>query len=113
MRFFFIFSYFILSIVISGCFQSTAMVGPAFTLVSTGNPIQAGLSYSANKVIEDNTGKTPTEHLMSSIEEKKVKNNQINNIEKAKEDFIILVKTNFEKTRKKLITTLKDSNLLN
>ena len=89
------------------------MVGPAFTLVSTGNPIQAGLSYSANKVIEDNTGKTPTEHLMSSIEEKKVKNNQINNIEKAKEDFIILVKTNFEKTRKKLITTLKDSNLLN
>ena len=113
MRLVLIFSYLITSILISGCFQSTAMVGPAFTLASTGNVVQAGLSYSANKAIEDNTGMTATEHLINSIEEKNIKKQEINKINKIKEEFIILVKSNFKKTRKKLITSLKDSNLLN
>ena len=67
MRLTLIFLYLIKSILISGCFQSTAMLGPTFTLVSTGNVVQAGINYSANKVIEEETGKTPTEHLTSSI----------------------------------------------
>lgn len=113
MRLILILSYLITSILISGCFQSTAMVGPALTLVSTGNVVQAGFSYSANKAIEDNTGMTATEHLMNSIEEQKIKKQEISRIDKVKEEFIILVKSNFEKTRKKLITSLKDSNLLN
>ena len=112
MRLVLILTYFFTFILISGCFQSTTMIGPAFTLASTGNVVQAGFNYSANKAIKDNTGKTSTEHLMSSIEEKKIKKKEINRINKIKKEFVILVKSNFKKTREKIIS-LQDSNLLN
>ena len=104
MRLILIFFYLFISILFSGCFQSTAMLGPTFTLVSTGNVVQAGINYSANKVIEDETGKTPTEHFKGSINKKEIKKLEINKIKKK---FIILVKSNLKKTRKKIIN-LKD-----
>tara|TARA_B100000131_G_C18103561_1_gene606928 strand:+ start:214 stop:552 length:339 start_codon:yes stop_codon:yes gene_type:complete len=107
-----IFLFLIFFLLISGCFQSTAMVGPAFTLVSTGNIAQAGFTYTANKAIEDETGMSPTEHLINTIEEKQAKYEEKKNIKKIKEDLIILVRNNFEKTRSKIIN-LKDSKLLN
>ena len=85
------------------------MLGPTFTLVSTGNVVQAGINYSANKVIEEETGKTPTEHLTSSINNNEIKKIEISKINKVKKEFIILVKSNLKKTRTKIIN-LKDSN---
>ena len=38
-------------ILFNGCMQSTAMLGPVYTLGSTGNTLQAGISYGSNKVI--------------------------------------------------------------
>ncbi len=112
MRLVLILTYFFTFILISGCFQSTTMIGPAFTLASTGNVVQAGFNYSANKAIKDNTGKTTTEHLMSSIEKKKIKKNENKRINKIKKELISLVKSNLKKTREKIIS-LQDSNLLN
>jgi len=63
-----IFFYFLCCIALNGCFQTTAMIGPAFTLVSTGNVAQAGLTYTTNLAIEDKTGKTTSEHIKSSLE---------------------------------------------
>ena len=99
-----IFIYILTAMVLSGCVQTTAMLGPGLTLVSTGNVVQAGINYSANKVIEDETGKTPTEHFKGSINKKEIKKLEINKIKKK---FIILVKSNLKKTRKKIIN-LKD-----
>ena len=44
--------YIITSIILSGCAQSTAMLGPALTLASTGNASQAGMTFFTNKVVE-------------------------------------------------------------
>ena len=41
---------------LNNCMQSTAMIGPTMTLVSTGNLYQAGFSYGANKAVEKETG---------------------------------------------------------
>ena len=41
-------------IILSGCVQSTAMLGPAVTAASTGNILQTGLSYGANLAIKRN-----------------------------------------------------------
>ena len=41
--------YIVTSIILSGCAQSTAMLGPALTLASTGNASQAGLTFFTNK----------------------------------------------------------------
>ena len=48
--------------------QSTAMVGPAITLASTGNIYQAGFSFGAGKAVENETGMTTTELLKNNID---------------------------------------------
>ena len=84
-------------IFLNGCMQSTAMVGPTMTLVSTGNIYQAGLTLGANKAIENETGMTASEHLNKKIKKK----NKENKFEKK---LLALIKSNYEKTRKTLLS---------
>ena len=58
-------------ILLNGCAQSTALIGPAITVGNTGNVMQASLSYGSNMAIKQSTGKTPGEHVSSYVEEKK------------------------------------------
>ena len=39
-------------LVLNGCIQSTALLGPGITVVSTGNIFQAGMQYGANTAIK-------------------------------------------------------------
>lgn len=81
-----------------GCTSPTAMLGPAYTMSSSGNTLQAALSFGSNKLIKEHTGKTAIENLKDiSLKEKK----ELKNIEKdtlESEDFYILVKNKIEKT---------------
>ena len=89
--FFIIFSLFFLS----GCFQTTALLGPGITVATTGNVLQAGFQYGANSVIEKETGKNTFEHLQNAVD------NQNKN-KKFHEKFTNLVEKKFELTREKL-----------
>ena len=51
-------------VLLTGCMQSTAMIGPAITVVTSGNIYQAGLSYGTNMTIKEKTGKSPSEHVL-------------------------------------------------
>lgn len=51
--------------------QTTALIGPAITVGSTGNIYQAGFSYASNMAVKKTTGKTPSEHISLYAEEKK------------------------------------------
>ena len=94
-------SYLILGIVLTGCLQSTAMLGPAFTVASGGNISQAGISFLTNKAIKEETGMGTLELVSSKIEDNKKKNKK----EFIKKDkFILLVQNNFSKTRKIIIS---------
>ena len=87
-------------ILLGGCASPTAMLGPAYTLTSSGNVLQAGLSYGSNEMITMYTGKTPLENLqeINSIEKIEVKNIHKKTLES--EDFYFLVKQKIEKTNK-------------
>jgi len=76
------------------------MVGPAITFASTGNVSQAGLAYFTNRAVKEETGMSTAEYVSTFLEEKtkKTKKN-----EKIYEELMILVQTNFEQTRKKLL----------
>tara|TARA_Y100000992_G_scaffold288660_1_gene242501 strand:- start:445 stop:756 length:312 start_codon:yes stop_codon:yes gene_type:complete len=77
-----------------GCTAPTAMLGPAYTLTSTGSVYQASLSYGSNEMITKYTGKTPIQNV------KEITSNQ-KNIQKQtleSEDFYILVKNNIDNT---------------
>ena len=88
-----IFFYIFAVIILSGCAQSTAMLGPALTLASTGNASQAGLTFFTNKAVEKETGMNTVSFVTNTIEQNSYQNRK----------FKKLVKTNFEKTRQKLI----------
>ena len=87
----------------TGCFQTTAMVGPAFTLVSTGNISQAGIAFLTNKAIKDETGMNTLEFMSNKIDEEKNKKKVDDNFN-INDGFIILVKNNFDKKRKIILT---------
>ena len=81
---------------LNGYVQNTALLGPAYTLASSGNIYQAGLSYGSNQAIKNITGKTPTENIKSLVD-----NNKMKIEEKEKQDeFFALVKSRIEKTSK-------------
>ena len=79
----------------NGCLQSTALLGPSYTLISTGNVYQAGFSYGSSKVIKKMTDKTPTENIKSLLDNKKLKVEEVNY-----DEFFALVKNRIEKKSK-------------
>ncbi len=92
-----IFCYFIAAILLSGCVQSTAMIGPTITIASTGNITQAGLSFLTNKAVEEETGMNTVTFVSTKIEENNSKNRMRRGIKE-------ILDNNFEKTRQKLIS---------
>ena len=53
---------------LSGCFQTTTLLGPSVTVATTGNVLQAGLQYGANSAIKNETGKDTFEHLQDAVD---------------------------------------------
>ena len=100
-----ILTYIAASIILSGCAQSTAMIGPALTLASSGNMSQAGLTFFTNKAVEKETGMDTVSYVSNKIEKQNSKT-------KLKREFKNMVKSNFLKTREKLILEDK-SNTFN
>ena len=81
---------------LNGCVQNVALLGPAYTMASTGNIYQAGLSYGSNQAVKKITGKSPTENIQSLVDNKKLKVKE----NESQEKFFALVKSRIEKTSK-------------
>ena len=57
---------------LTGCIQSTAsLIGPAYTIGSSGNIYQAGLSYGLNETLQRTTGKSTIDHAKLLLENTK------------------------------------------
>ena len=96
---------------LTGCVQSTAMLGPTMTLVSTGNAGQAFGAFVTNRAVEVETGMQTHELIAKKVEEQQIKNKdkKINKklsamLESNIEDkqLIILLQNNIRNTRKKI-----------
>ena len=87
---------------LAGCAAPTAMIGPAYTLTSTGSVAQAGFSYGSNQLITNYTGKTPIQNLgeitsQNSLNEKNIQKQTLES-----EDFYQLVKNKIKKSKGKI-----------
>ena len=88
---------FLISVFLSGCMQSTALLGPSITVATTGNVMQAGLQYGANTAIKNETGKDALTHLKDAVEveqdsqklQKKIKKFTQNTINRFKKKLLI------------------------
>ena len=83
---------------LNGCVQSTALLGPAITIGTTGNVMQAGIQLGANQAIKQETGKDAFTHITDAVDEDKRKKNFNKNFAK-------LVESRIKKTREKLNLT--------
>ena len=77
------------------CVQSTALLGPAISVGSSGNVMQAGFSYGTNMAVKQTTGKTPSEHVSSYVENKQEE-------KKIREEMSSYLQSHIELMRKKL-----------
>jgi len=58
----------ILGVTVSGCFMAPmALIGPAASGFSTASLIQSGVTTGANYMVKKSTGKSITEHAVSTI----------------------------------------------
>ena len=57
-------------VVLTSCAQNTALLGPAYSLVSTGNVYQAGLTYTSDQAVTKITGKSTGENVKQLITSK-------------------------------------------
>ena len=80
-----------LGVFLSGCAQNAALLGPAYTLATTGNVYQASFTYGSNEIITKNTGKSAAQNFKEVLIPKKKDT-----------EFEQLVKKNIEETRRKL-----------
>ena len=78
---------------LNGCVQSTALLGPAITIGTTGNVVQAGLQLGTNHAIKQETGKDALTHITDAVDKEKKK--KIFN-----KKFIKLLESIIEKTSK-------------
>jgi hypothetical protein len=74
-----------------GCAQNAALLGPDYTLATSGNIYHAGFTYGGNELITKTTGKSATQNLKDMLVPKKDDT-----------EFEQLVKKNIKETRKKL-----------
>jgi len=89
-------------LLLGACAQSTAFIGPAITVGSTGNVMQAGFSYASNMAVKKTTGKTPSEHVSLYVEEKKDEKKLKKSEAKIRKEMVNYLQSHIEIMRDKL-----------
>ena len=84
-------------IFLSGCIQTTSLLGPGVTIATTGNVIQAGFQYGANTAIKNETGKDVLTHIKDKVDEQ-------NKEKKFYVQLKQLIENRIETTRQKLLS---------
>ena len=85
---------------LGACTAPTAMLGPAYTLSSTGSAFQAGLNFGSNHLVTMYTGKTPVQNLQEISINQKNKSHNIQKKTLQSDDFYFLVKKRVEEINK-------------
>ena len=84
---------------LGACTTPTAMLGPAYTLTSTGNVVQAGFSYGSSELVKAYTGKTPLENIQSISSSTLKEEKNIQKLTLESQDFHNLIKNKIKKNK--------------
>ena len=72
----------------AGCVQPTALLGPIYTIGTTGNVLQAGASYGTSYAFKKMTGKTLSENVSTFVDTEELKEE----LKENPDDFFRIVK---------------------
>ena len=98
-------------ILLTGCAESLALLGPTSTAVTGGNVAQSALSTAVNYGVKKQTGKSAMEHVMTYAEEmspqKKKKEPCLSFAEKTNSEICAIVKKQLKITKSKILEKSK------
>ena len=101
-------------ILLTGCAESLALLGPTSTAVTGGNVAQSTLSTAVNYGVKKQTGKSPMEHAMTYAEEinpQKKKEPCLSFAEKTNSELCAIVKKQLKLTKSKILMRSNEKSI--
>ena len=101
-------------LLLSGCAQSLALLGPASTSVTGGNLVQSAFSSSLSYGVKKQTGKSPMEHVIAYAEEKnpdKKKEPCLSFVQKTNSEICAIVKKKLNLTKSKISNISREKSI--
>ena len=105
-----IFSLIAMSILLSGCVESMALLGPATTGAGSGKIAQSAVSSALSLGVKQQTGKSPSEHALAYVKKHNPENKSekcIKFLEQTNSKTCAALNKNIDKTKKKLVEVKK------
>ena len=109
-----IFSLLAMSVLLSGCVESVALIGPATTGASSGKITQSAMSSVLSYGVKKQTGKSPMEHAMTYANEmnpQKKKEPCLSFAEKTNSEICAIVKKQLKITKSKILKKSKERSM--
>ena len=101
-------------LLLTGCAQSLALLGPTSTAATGGNIAQSAFSSAVNYSVKKQTGKSPMEHAIAYAEEinpEKKKEPCLSFADKANSEICAILKKQLELTKFKILMRSKDKSI--
>ena len=101
-------------LLLTGCAESLALLGPTSTAVTGGNIAQSAFSSAVNYGVKKQTGKSPMEHAIAYAEEinpEKKKEPCLSFAEKTNSEICAIVKKQLELTKSKILMRSKEKSI--
>ena len=101
-------------ILLTGCAESLALLGPTSTAVTGGKITQSAFSTAVNYGVKKQTGKSAMEHMMTYAEEmnpQKKKEPCLSFAKKTNSEICAIVKKQLKITKSKILEKSKESSL--
>ena len=101
-------------ILLTGCAESLALLGPSSTAVTGGNIAQSAFSSAVNFGVKKQTGKSPMEHAIAYAEEinpQEKKEPCLSFAEKTNSEICAIVKKQLRITKSKILKKSKEKSI--
>ena len=101
-------------LLLSGCAETMALLGPASTSIGGGNVVRSSLSSGVSYGVKKQTGMSPTEHALAYAERinpEKTKEPCLSFVEKTNSEICAIVKKQLNLTKSKIINDTRDKTL--
>ena len=101
-------------LLLSGCAETMALLGPASTSIGGGNVLRSSLSSAVSYGVKKQTGMSPTEHALAYAERinpEKTKEPCSSFVKKTNSEICAIVKKQLNLTKSKIINDTRDETL--
>ena len=101
-------------ILLTGCVESLALLGPTSTAVTGGNVAQSAFSSAVNYGVKKQTGKSAMKHAIEYAEEMNPQKNKepcLSFVEKTNSEICAIVKKQLKITKSKILNKSKERSI--